>query len=63
MPLASDPGPSSAFQAGPHLQCSPTPLLPSLVQAGTAGWAQLAPISAPPLVPLMLPDGAGWKGS
>lgn len=60
-PLPQAPAPAVPFKGA--LTCCVQPshfLFPSVVQAGTAGWAPFAPVSAPPLLTLTLPNwGAG----
>lgn len=58
------PQPQQRLASGPSPAVRPPlPPLPSLVQAGVAAWAQLAPVSGPPLVPLTLPDGGRVEGT
>ena len=62
-PLPQTPAPAVPFKRA--LTCWVQPshfLFPSVVQAGTAGWAQFAPVSAPPLLTLMLPNGGPEEG-
>lgn len=62
-PLPQAPAPAVPFKGA--LTCCVQPshfLFPSVVQAGTAGWAPFAPVSAPPLLTLTLPNrGAGGR--
>ncbi|CAI9171427.1 unnamed protein product [Rangifer tarandus platyrhynchus] len=66
LPQAAAPAPAPAVPFKRALTCCVQPshfLFPSVVQAGMAGWAQFAPVSAPPLLTLMLPNGGQRKGS
>lgn len=63
MPLASDPSPSRAFQAGPHLLGAAFPLPVSQRGPGRDGWlGPVCSVSAPPLLTLMLPNGGPEEG-
>lgn len=64
-PLPQAPAPAPPVPFKQALTCWVQPshfLFPSVVQAGTAGWAQFAPVSAPPLLTLMLPNGGPEEG-